>query len=111
MRSRLRRAAGAPSMNFSCERLVRIHQHLRTRTRSAHQRGRLGEQYREVEARGLQLALIERIGVSVRYLAQCGLRHARPEVAEHQVPRDAQVIHSRGPDFVRVLESLEANLG
>src|SRR6516164_10037024 len=59
------------------QRFVDFHQRLRTRARLADRRGRFGQQLREVEARGGQLRLVERIARA--FLVERDARHARPE--------------------------------
>src|SRR5215208_6025017 len=52
----------------SRQRLLRLHQHFAARARGAHQHRRLREQLGEIEARGLQLRLVERVRIAGRDL-------------------------------------------
>ena len=69
----------------------------------ADQRRGLGQQLGEVEARRRQLGRVER--VARRLLRERHLGHARPEVGEHQVAADAQVVDRGGADLVGVLNA------
>ncbi|ABA48670.1 hypothetical protein BURPS1710b_0856 [Burkholderia pseudomallei 1710b] len=89
------------------QRFVDVHHRLRAGARETDRRRRLGQQAREVEARGRELRLVERI--ARRFVVEGDARHACPEVREHQVTDGAQVRHGGRPHLVRILHRLHAD--